>query len=61
MSKEAIDAIPSKKSVWKLMLGKKESAMTGSKIQSFDLFKAAMGNQEFLAEINKDKINQTFF
>ncbi|STY30836.1 Dot/Icm secretion system substrate [Legionella wadsworthii] len=35
--------------------------MTGSKIQSFDLFKAAMGNQEFLAEINKDKVNQTFF
>ncbi|PWY56872.1 hypothetical protein DGG96_03900 [Legionella qingyii] len=35
--------------------------MTGSKIQSFDLFKAAMGNPEYLKEINKDIGSQTQF
>ncbi|WP_454783041.1 hypothetical protein [Legionella sp. WA2022007384] len=35
--------------------------MTGSKIQSFDLFKAAMGNSEYLKEINKDIRSQTQF
>lgn len=35
--------------------------MTGSKIQSFELFKAAMGNQEYLTEINKDIVSQTQF
>ncbi|KTC90841.1 hypothetical protein [Fluoribacter dumoffii] len=35
--------------------------MTGSKIQSFDLFKAAMGNTEYLTEINKDGVSQAKF
>lgn len=35
--------------------------MTGSKIQSFDLFKAAMGNKEYLTEINKDIGSQAQF
>ncbi|KTD39905.1 hypothetical protein [Legionella parisiensis] len=35
--------------------------MTGSKIQSFDLFKAAMGNPEYLTEINKDIGSQAQF
>lgn len=35
--------------------------MTGSKIQSFDLFKAAMGNSEYLTEINKDRGSQSQF
>ncbi|CAM2858791.1 Dot/Icm secretion system substrate [Legionella steigerwaltii] len=35
--------------------------MTGSKIQSFDLFKAAMGNLEYLTEINKDRVSQAKF
>jgi hypothetical protein len=38
-----------------------ESAMTGSKIQSFDLFKAAIGNSEYLTEINKDTTSQAYF
>ncbi|AWN75862.1 hypothetical protein LEAN103870_01275 [Legionella anisa] len=35
--------------------------MTGSKIQSFDLFKAAMGNPEYLTKINKDTGSQAQF
>ncbi|QLZ70256.1 hypothetical protein FOLKNPGA_03061 [Legionella sp. PC1000] len=35
--------------------------MTGSKIQSFDLFKAAMGNTGYLTEINKDVESQAQF
>ncbi|MCW8470956.1 hypothetical protein OQJ19_09900 [Fluoribacter gormanii] len=35
--------------------------MTGSKIQSFDLFKAAMGNSEYLKEIDKDIRSQAQF
>ncbi|MCW8409524.1 hypothetical protein OQJ13_11145 [Legionella sp. PATHC035] len=35
--------------------------MTGSKIQSFDLFKAAMGNPDYLTEINKDTKSQAHF
>ncbi|WP_454786142.1 hypothetical protein [Legionella sp. WA2024007413] len=35
--------------------------MTGSKIQSFDLFKAAMGNSEYLKEISQDIRSHTQF
>ncbi|AUH71807.1 hypothetical protein [Legionella sainthelensi] len=35
--------------------------MTGSKIQSFDLFKAAMGNPDYLTAINKNTVTQAQF
>ncbi|KTD63059.1 Dot/Icm T4SS effector [Legionella santicrucis] len=35
--------------------------MTGSKIQSFDLFKAAIGNPDYLTAINKNTATQTHF
>lgn len=35
--------------------------MTGSKIQSFDLFKAAMGNPDYLSAINKNTVTQAQF